>query len=174
MRNAVLLAHNGVATEGDAVRAMDQIIANPNDAGVVKANLELLKRKNLELIELKKKQIGRIYQNYGAEPPGEGAEGTWEAPQQPRVQGSPSMPPSMGTIPPAVQSARDADRLAILLQELEQNPNDLALRSEIARMTGGKAPAAPVAAPKQAFKVLGKEPAGPTKPNVAAAFGLRG
>lgn len=46
MQNDILMLHNGVQTEGDAMRALQQIVTNPTDNEVVKANLKELKRLN--------------------------------------------------------------------------------------------------------------------------------
>ena len=40
MRNAILLLNKGVQTEGDAQRAMDEIINNKNDTGLMTATLD--------------------------------------------------------------------------------------------------------------------------------------
>ena len=57
MQNDILILHNGVQTEGDATRALQQIITSPNDEEVVKANLEELKRLNGEALQLRRQKL---------------------------------------------------------------------------------------------------------------------
>jgi hypothetical protein len=65
MRNAILLLHKGVQTEGDAQRAMNQIISNINDEKTVKAQLERLKGLNAQAEQIKMSQLGGLRSNFG-------------------------------------------------------------------------------------------------------------
>lgn len=65
MRNGVLLLHKGVQTEGDAVRAMDQIMANINDQKVVAAQLEKLRAVNRDAVSVRKQQLKALNEEYG-------------------------------------------------------------------------------------------------------------
>lgn len=54
MQNDILILHNGVQTEGDAKRAIQQIITHPTDEALVKANLAELKRLNNLAVQLRR------------------------------------------------------------------------------------------------------------------------
>jgi hypothetical protein len=57
MQNDILILHNGVQTEGDAKRALQQIITNPTDEKSVKANLTELKKLNDRARVLRKQML---------------------------------------------------------------------------------------------------------------------
>ena len=59
LRNDTLRLNKGVQTEGDAKRALKEIIDNKNDTKVVKAALEELRDLNERAIELRKRNINR-------------------------------------------------------------------------------------------------------------------
>jgi len=88
LRNSVLLLNKGVQTEGDAQRAMNEIIENINDPGVVKQQLERLKALNARAVELQKSNIRLIRENYGAPMPDisglEGAPTSVPSPNRPQ------------------------------------------------------------------------------------------
>lgn len=67
MRNAVLLLNKGVQTEGDAQRAMNELMANINDPEVVKQRLSEIRALNQRAVALKKNNIGILRRNYGQE-----------------------------------------------------------------------------------------------------------
>lgn len=68
MRNDSLRLNKGVQTEGDAVRAWKELIANINDEGVVKQRLAEIKALNERAAELQKLQVDQIRSNYGHDP----------------------------------------------------------------------------------------------------------
>lgn len=76
MRNDILMMHKGVQTEGDATRAMNAILANPNDARVVRDQMIRLKALNQRAVRLQQRQLDTIDQNYGRN--GGGSEATAE------------------------------------------------------------------------------------------------
>lgn len=65
MRNDILILNKGVQTEGDATRAMNAILASPNDEKVVRSQMVRLRELNKRAEELQKKKIQIINQNYG-------------------------------------------------------------------------------------------------------------
>lgn len=66
MRNAVLLLNKGVQTEGDARRAMDEMISNINDKDVVLQRLAEIRALNQRAVQLKKNNIDTVRRNYNA------------------------------------------------------------------------------------------------------------
>ncbi len=64
LRNAVLLLNKGVQTEGDAQRAMDEIINSKNDTALVRKRLEDLKIINQRAVDLRKASIDTVRQDY--------------------------------------------------------------------------------------------------------------
>ena len=68
MRNSVLLLNKGVQTEGDANRAMAEIMANINDGELVKQRLAEIRALNKRAADLRKNNIDLLRSNYGAEP----------------------------------------------------------------------------------------------------------
>ena len=67
MRNAVLLLNKGVQTEGDATRAMNEILTNINDPGVVSQRLGELRALNQRAVDLRKNNVDLLRSNYGHE-----------------------------------------------------------------------------------------------------------
>lgn len=65
MRNAVLLLNKGVQTEGDAQRAMGEVMANLNDPGVVAQRLTEIRALNRRAVELRKQNVALIRSNFG-------------------------------------------------------------------------------------------------------------
>lgn len=59
LRNDTLRLNKGVQTEGDAQRALKEIIDNKNDTDVVRAQLARLREINERAIELRKRNINR-------------------------------------------------------------------------------------------------------------------
>lgn len=68
MRNAVLLLNKGVQTEGDANRAMAEIMANINDGDLVKQRLAEIRALNRRAADLRRNNVDLLRSNYGAEP----------------------------------------------------------------------------------------------------------
>jgi len=68
MRNAILLMGKGVQTEGDAQRALDEILSNLNDQELLKQRLPELRAKVKRDAELRKSAVTLLRSNYGAEP----------------------------------------------------------------------------------------------------------
>jgi hypothetical protein len=66
MRNAVLLLNKGVQTEGDANRAMNEIMANINDPDVVKQRLEEVRALNQRAVTLRKNNVDALRREYSA------------------------------------------------------------------------------------------------------------
>lgn len=66
MRNAVLLLNKGVQTEGDAQRAMNELMSNINDPGVVSQRLEEIRALNKRAADLRKLNVQRIRQDSNA------------------------------------------------------------------------------------------------------------
>jgi len=67
LRNDTLRLNAGVQTEGDAKRALNEIIANKNDTKIVQAQLERLRDINERAIELRKRNINRRRKAQGVE-----------------------------------------------------------------------------------------------------------
>lgn len=67
-RNSILLLHKGVQTEGDATRAMNQILDNKNDPEVVKAAMADLVNLNNQAISMQKARIQRGRMDVNARP----------------------------------------------------------------------------------------------------------
>lgn len=68
LRNESLRLNKGVQTEGDAVRAWNELLANIGDAGVVKQRLAEIRRLNDRAVALRKMAVDQIRANYGHEP----------------------------------------------------------------------------------------------------------
>ena len=68
MRNAILLMGKGVQTEGDAQRALEEILSNLNDQALLKQRLPELRAKLQRDAGLQKSQVELLRSNYGAEP----------------------------------------------------------------------------------------------------------
>ena len=67
-RNGILMLHKGVQTEGDADRAMKQIVQNINDPKIVSQALLRLRGLNDEAIGLQQTRVNTVRREYGAEP----------------------------------------------------------------------------------------------------------
>lgn len=68
LRNDTLRLNKGVQTEGDAVRAMNEVLQSVNDPQVFRAAMEKLAAVNDRAAELQKVQVNTIRQNYNAAP----------------------------------------------------------------------------------------------------------
>jgi hypothetical protein len=73
LRNDSLRLNKGVQTEGDAVRAWNEILTNINDEKLVEQRLKEVIEINKRAAELQKLQVDQIRANYGAEPIDTGA-----------------------------------------------------------------------------------------------------
>lgn len=69
MRNDSLRLNKGVQTEGDAVRAWNELFDNLNDPKVVSQRLAEIEGTNRRAVDLRKLNHDQIYTNFGAEPP---------------------------------------------------------------------------------------------------------
>lgn len=67
LRNDSLRLNKGVQTEGDSVRAWNELIKNSNDADVVKQRLAEIKTINEKAINIRKANVDNLRRNYGAE-----------------------------------------------------------------------------------------------------------
>lgn len=68
LRNDTLRLNKGVQTEGDAVRAMNEVLQSVNDPKVFRAAMEKLNAVNDRAAELQKLQVNNIRGNYNAAP----------------------------------------------------------------------------------------------------------
>jgi len=68
LRNDTLRLNKGVQTEGDAVRAMNEVIASKNDPKLFSAAMQKLDAVNQRAQELQKLQVNTIRNNYNAQP----------------------------------------------------------------------------------------------------------
>lgn len=68
LRNDSLRLNKGVQTEGDAVRAWNEILTNINDPQVVKQRLAEVKKINERAAGLRKMNVDLIRQNFGVQP----------------------------------------------------------------------------------------------------------
>lgn len=68
MRNESLRLNKGVQTEGDSVRAWNELLSNINDPAMVKQRLAEIEAQNERAVLLRKNNIDVIRQNYGADP----------------------------------------------------------------------------------------------------------
>lgn len=64
MRNDSLRLNKGVQTEGDSVRAWNELFANVNDPGVVKQRLQEIRKINERAANLRQMQLDQIRSNY--------------------------------------------------------------------------------------------------------------
>ena len=67
-RNDSLRLNKGVQTEGDAVRAWNELFTNINDSNVVKKRLSEIREINSRAANIKKQNVKQIRQNYGVAP----------------------------------------------------------------------------------------------------------
>ena len=68
MRNDSLRLNNGVQTEGDAIRAWNELVANLNDPKVVSQRLGEIIALNNRAVDLRRMNIDMIRSNFGMEP----------------------------------------------------------------------------------------------------------
>lgn len=68
LRNDSLRLNKGVQTEGDAVRAMDELMSNINDPKVVARQLARINEINQRAMNLRKMNIEAIRNNFGVDP----------------------------------------------------------------------------------------------------------
>ena len=68
LRNDSLRLNKGVQTEGDAVRALNELVANLNDPEVVKQRFAEIEKINERAVNLRKMNIDSIRRNYGLDP----------------------------------------------------------------------------------------------------------
>lgn len=68
MRNDSLRLNKGVQTEGDAIRAWNELFKNITDPGVVKQRLGEIQKANQRAASLRKMNIDVIRANYGLDP----------------------------------------------------------------------------------------------------------
>jgi len=118
MRNDSLRLNKGVQTEGDAVRAWNELIANITDAGLVRQRIAEIRAINRRAVAERQFKIDALRSNYGAEPldtsgmrdqpPAIGA-GAMQTPAPPprRQHSSTAAPPAL----PRVGSEADYDAL---------------------------------------------------------------
>jgi hypothetical protein len=64
LRNDSLRLNKGVQTDGDAQRAWNELMANINDPGVVKARLKEIRDINARGVRLQREKLKMIDQNY--------------------------------------------------------------------------------------------------------------
>ena len=67
MRNDSLRLNKGVQTEGDSVRAWNELFQNLNDTGTVKQRLGEIQKINQRAVYLRKMNLQAIRSNYGLE-----------------------------------------------------------------------------------------------------------
>lgn len=65
LRNSVLLLNKGVQTEGDAQRAMNEIMSNLNDKELVRQRLKEIRGLNRRAVELRKHNVDSLRATYG-------------------------------------------------------------------------------------------------------------
>lgn len=87
LRNDSLRLNKGVQTEGDAVRAWNELLANINDQKLVSKRLGEIQKINERAANMRKMQVDSIRSNFGLEPM---ETGQYES--QPAVVGTPSAP----------------------------------------------------------------------------------
>lgn len=68
LRNDSLRLNKGVQTEGDAVRAWNELMANQNDPQLVRQRIAEIRAINRRAVDLRQMNIDAIRQNYGAGP----------------------------------------------------------------------------------------------------------
>lgn len=68
IRNDTLRLNKGVQTEGDAVRALNELIKSKNDPKVVEDQLQRIEKINKRAVEMRKKKLDVLRSNYGAKP----------------------------------------------------------------------------------------------------------
>lgn len=98
LRNDSLRLNKGVQTEGDAVRAWNEILANPNDQEFVKKRLAEVQEINDRAIDLRKMNIDNIRRNYGAPP----LDTSGQEVVRPAIGNAPASPKGTGGVPAGV------------------------------------------------------------------------
>lgn len=68
LRNGILLMAKGVQTDGDALRAFNEIVKNKNDTALVRQRLQDIKVQNERNATLQQARIDSIRNEYGKEP----------------------------------------------------------------------------------------------------------
>jgi hypothetical protein len=68
MRNDSLRVNKGVQTEGDAIRAFNELLSNLNDPQMVKQRFSEIRAINRRGVELQKRNVDMLRQEYGKEP----------------------------------------------------------------------------------------------------------
>lgn len=68
LRNDSLRLNKGVQTEGDAVRAWNEVLSNINDPKLVRQRLKEVSALNQRAVDLRKLNVENIRANYGQEP----------------------------------------------------------------------------------------------------------
>ena len=68
LRNDTLRLNKGVQTDGDAERAIKEVIENKNDAGLLELSMEKLNAINARGAELQRIQVNNVRQNYNVAP----------------------------------------------------------------------------------------------------------
>lgn len=124
LRNETLLLHKGVQTEGDAVRAMNEIISNVNDPKLLKINMEKLNSLNARAAEIQKQKLNAVRANYGVEPYDFGQIESLNAFDGSNVPTAPvgGLPPAPGGTPPAVGATTTAPVTAYKEGDTATNP----------------------------------------------------
>lgn len=120
LRNESLRLNKGVQTEGDAIRAMNEVVASRNDPKLLAENIAKLQNINERAVTLQKNRVNSVRQNYGAAP--------YDFSQATTVSGAPVPPsvPTPGADPLAAARdaiAKGAPREAVI-QRLQQNGID--------------------------------------------------
>lgn len=91
LRNDSLRLNAGVQTDGDAVRAWNELFQNINDTKLVRQRLEEIERINQRAVALRQMSIDRIRENYNM-----GPEDTSAERNQPAALASPASPAQRG------------------------------------------------------------------------------
>lgn len=114
IRNAVLLLHKGVQTEGDAKRALNQLVSAGNDPKLAADALDKIARMNQRGLKLQEIRLSNLRANYGLPP-------------LDTSKLSSSLSPATGNSDPLAAArdaiARGAPREAVI-QRLQQNGID--------------------------------------------------
>jgi len=115
MRDDSLALNNGTQTEGDAIRAWEQLFANMNDEGVVMQRLNEIQAVNARAVRFRQQQIDRRRTRNGAEP----VFGTAQAATPPAPP--PTKPPPRKP-PPATNNALAAGGKPLTREEVAKLP----------------------------------------------------
>lgn len=104
MRNDSLRLNKGVQTEGDAIRAMNEVIKNKNDPKALAAAMQKLDAINKRGAELQQLQINALRQNYNV---------------------APFNFDQMGTLPPATPTQGKGDKIRQYLSGKGMSPEQI-------------------------------------------------